>query len=83
MALQPDHVLDACGLHCPLPLLKAKQALSTLEVGALLEVKATDAGSWQDFESFAAQGVHHLEAREEKDGIYHYWLRKGERGSAE
>ena len=57
MAVQPDDVLDACGLPCPLPLLKAKQALSTLDDGALLEVQATDAGSWQDFETFAAQGT--------------------------
>lgn len=76
MALQPDRVLDARGLHCPLPLLKAKQALSALDDGALLEVQATDAGSWQDFEVFAAQGSHRLEAREERDGVYHYWLRK-------
>ncbi|NWO11215.1 sulfurtransferase TusA family protein [Chromohalobacter salexigens] len=81
MALQPDHMLDARGLHCPLPLLKAKQALSTLEVGALLEVQATDVGSWPDFETFASQGPHCLEAREERDGVYFYWLRKGERGS--
>ena len=45
---QPDTVLDACGLHCPLPLLKTKQALAALAAGQLLEVRSTDAGSWRD-----------------------------------
>lgn len=77
MSLQPDQVLDVCGLPCPLPLLKAKQALSRLEVGQLLEVRATDAGSWQDFASYIEQSAHEMPAREERDGVYHYWLRKG------
>lgn len=77
MSLQADDVLDACGLPCPLPLLKAKQALSRLAPGQLLEVRATDAGSWRDFEVFAAQSAHLLEAREERGEVYHYWLRKG------
>ncbi|KPQ26344.1 MAG: putative redox protein, regulator of disulfide bond formation [Halomonas sp. HL-48] len=76
--LQPDTVLDACGLHCPLPLLKAKQALAGLAAGQLLEVRATDAGSWRDIEAFAEQSAHRLEAREQRGDIYHYWLRKAE-----
>lgn len=78
MSLQPDEVLDVCQLPCPLPLLKAKQALSKLSEGQLLEVRATDAGSWRDFEAFAAQGAHVLEARETRGDTYYYWLRKGE-----
>lgn len=82
MAVQPDDVLDARGLPCPLPLLKAKQALSRLAPGQLLEVMATDAGSWQDFETFIEQSVHEMPAREERGDVYHYWIRKGkERGS--
>lgn len=82
MTVQPDDVLDACGLPCPLPLLKAKQALSRLAPGQLLEVMATDAGSWQDFETFIEQSVHEMPAREERGDVYHYWIRKGkERGS--
>ncbi|KJZ16905.1 MULTISPECIES: sulfurtransferase TusA family protein [Halomonas] len=76
MAVQPDDVLDACGLPCPLPLLKAKQALSRLSPGQVLEVRATDAGSWRDFESFAEHSAHVLEGREERDKVYVYWLRK-------
>lgn len=78
MALQPDDLLDACGLPCPLPLLKAKQALSRLLPGQLLEVRATDAGSWADFETFVTHSGHALVAREERDGVYYYWLRKAD-----
>ncbi|WP_168015885.1 sulfurtransferase TusA family protein [Halomonas salinarum] len=78
MTLQPDDVLDARNLPCPLPLLKAKQSLSKLAVGQVLEVIATDAGSWRDFESFIAQSAHEMPARETRGEVYHYWLRKGE-----
>lgn len=78
MAVQPDDVLDACGLPCPLPLLKAKQALARLEAGQVLEIMATDAGSWRDFETFSDHSIHTLVAREERGEVYHYWLRKGE-----
>lgn len=77
MAVQPDDVLDACGLPCPLPLLKAKQALARLEAGQLLEVIATDAGSWRDFETFADQSIHELVECEERGDVFHYWIRKG------
>lgn len=76
MALQPDDVLDARGLHCPLPLLKAKQALARLDEGAVLYVLASDPGSWRDFETFIDQSAHELLAREESDDEYRYWIRK-------
>ncbi|WP_051234290.1 sulfurtransferase TusA family protein [Halomonas halocynthiae] len=75
--MQPDDVLDACGFPCPLPLLKTKQALSRLSSGQLLEVMATDAGAWRDVVSFVELSTHELEAREERDGIYYFWIRKG------
>ncbi|WP_299311507.1 sulfurtransferase TusA family protein [uncultured Halomonas sp.] len=77
MALQPDDRLDVRGLPCPLPLLKAKQALARLATGQLLEVMATDAGSWHDFETFISQSPHEMPAREERGDVYHYWIRKG------
>ena len=47
--------LDTRGLNCPLPILKAKKALSELISGQLLRVVATDAGSVRDFQAFAKQ----------------------------
>ncbi|NDL71064.1 sulfurtransferase TusA family protein [Vreelandella alkaliphila] len=73
---KPDRLLDACGLHCPLPLLKAKQALADLMPGQLLEIRATDAGSWRDMASFTELSDHVLEAREQHDDVYYFWIRK-------
>ena len=50
-----DKELDARGLNCPLPILKAKKALAELQSGQLLRVTATDAGSVRDFQAFAKQ----------------------------
>jgi tRNA 2-thiouridine synthesizing protein A len=69
-------VVDASGLRCPLPLLRAKQALRDLASGDVLRVSATDGGSVRDFNSFAAISGHALEGFCEKDGTYIYLLRK-------
>jgi tRNA 2-thiouridine synthesizing protein A len=50
-----DQELDTRGLNCPLPILKAKKALSTMESGQVLRVTATDSGSVRDFQAFARQ----------------------------
>jgi tRNA 2-thiouridine synthesizing protein A len=50
-----DKEIDTRGLNCPLPILKAKKALGTMESGQLLRVVATDAGSMRDFQAFAKQ----------------------------
>ena len=71
-----DAELDACGLNCPLPLLKAKLELNRLVSGAVLKVSATDAGSQRDFRAFATLAGHALLHEEERDGVYRYWLRK-------
>ena len=74
--LKPDQVLDATGLHCPLPLLKAKQALAGLAPGQLLEVSATDAGSWRDMAAFTELSDHVMEARVQRGDVYVFWIRK-------
>lgn len=68
--------LDTRGLSCPLPLLKAKQALNNMETGQRLRVLSTDQGSWRDFEVFARQSGHRLLEREESEGVYRYLLQK-------
>jgi len=50
-----DKEIDTRGLNCPLPILKAKKALSELESGQVLKVIATDDGSLRDFQAFARQ----------------------------
>ncbi|CAD5108478.1 sulfurtransferase TusA family protein [Zestomonas carbonaria] len=71
-----DAELDASGLKCPLPLLKAKLELNRLSSGAVLKVTATDAGSQRDFRAFASLAGHTLLREECDDGVYRYWLRK-------
>ena len=71
-----DAQLDARGLSCPLPLLKAKLELNRLASGAVLKVEATDAGSQRDFRAFATLAGHSLLREEVDTGVYRYWLRK-------
>ncbi|MES3024904.1 MAG: sulfurtransferase TusA family protein [Pseudomonadota bacterium] len=50
-----DKDLDARGLNCPLPILKAKKALAEMATGEVLRIVATDSGSVRDFQAFAKQ----------------------------
>jgi tRNA 2-thiouridine synthesizing protein A len=71
-----DAQVDAIGLNCPLPLLKAKQGLNKLQAGQILVLTCTDPGSVRDFEVFARQSGHKLLRTEVRDGHYCYWLEK-------
>ena len=55
-----DQTLDAKGLNCPLPILKAKKALTALPPGATLEILATDPGAVKDFAAFSPPTCHAL-----------------------
>ena len=68
--------LDAIGLECPMPLLKAKRALNGMDAGQQLRVLATDQGSMRDFRVFAEQSGNTLLASEETDGVYIHLLQK-------
>ena len=59
-----DQELDARGLNCPLPILKTKKALTSMQSGQVLKVVATDAGSVRDFAAFAKQTGNELLAQE-------------------
>ena len=68
--------VDATGLACPMPLLKAKRALNTMLPGQQLRVLATDQSSVRDFHVFAEQSGHQLLASDEVEGIYTYLIEK-------
>lgn len=74
--LTADLDIDASGLACPLPLLKAKQGLNQLEAGQCLRLTATDPGSVRDFHAFAELSSHELVSFAESDGQFVYVLRK-------
>lgn len=72
-------LVDARLLRCPLPLLKAKQALNRVVVGQAIEVLATDSGSVRDFHEFARLSGHSITSFSDEDGVYRYvMLRKSE-----
>jgi tRNA 2-thiouridine synthesizing protein A len=71
-----DAELDASGLNCPLPILKAKKALVGLRGGQTLRVIATDADSVKDFETFSRQLGHALLEAREENGRFYFLLRK-------
>jgi TusA-related sulfurtransferase len=72
-----DKELDTRGLSCPLPILKAKKALSEMQSGQILKVVATDAGSVRDFIAFAKQtGNELLEQRNEGSDFIHVMRRR-------
>ena len=68
--------LDASGLNCPMPILRAKKALKDLNSGDVLRVIATDPGSVKDFEAFAKQTGNELLESNEEGGSFYYRLRK-------
>jgi tRNA 2-thiouridine synthesizing protein A len=74
ISVQTD--LDARGLNCPLPILKAKKALAELASGQVLRVVATDTGSVRDFQAFAKQTGNALLAHTAMNGEFTFWLRR-------
>ena len=69
--------IDTRGLNCPLPILKAKKALSELQAGEVLKVLATDPGSLRDFQAFARQtGNELVEQATVGEEFVHYLRRR-------
>jgi tRNA 2-thiouridine synthesizing protein A len=71
-----DLELDASGLNCPLPILRAKKSLSGLQAGQVLHIIATDPGSVKDFEAFAKQTGNELMESKEEGGKFHFLIKK-------
>ena len=71
-----DDELDASGLNCPLPILRAKKSLATMESGKVLRIVATDPGSVKDFEAFAKQTGNELIDSGEEGGKFLFRIRK-------
>ncbi len=71
-----DKDLDARGLNCPLPILRARKALNEMQSGQVLRILATDPGSVKDFESFAKQTGTDLVSQSANDKEYTFFLKK-------
>jgi tRNA 2-thiouridine synthesizing protein A len=68
--------LDTKGLNCPLPILKTKKAIKTMDAGAMLEVLSTDPGSVKDFEAFARATGNALVESTEAEGVFRFLIQK-------
>ncbi len=68
--------VDAIGMNCPLPILRTKKALATMQSGQVLKVKATDAGAAHDFPAFAKQTGNELLFSTTEDGILVFFLKR-------
>jgi tRNA 2-thiouridine synthesizing protein A len=71
-----DQYLDAKGLNCPLPILKAKKALQPMTGGQTLEILATDPGSIKDFEAFCRTTGNELVESGNDGKIFKFLIRK-------
>ncbi|MDA0230946.1 MAG: sulfurtransferase TusA family protein [Proteobacteria bacterium] len=71
-----DQTLNAKGLNCPLPVLKAKKALGSIPTGGTLEVLATDPGAVKDFAAFCRQTGNQLLESNEDGGVFSFLIRR-------
>ena len=71
-----DQELDASGLNCPLPILRAKKTLNGMESGKVLHIIATDPRSVKDFEAFCKQTGNVLTESKEEGGKFHFLITK-------
>lgn len=74
--LEADREVDARGLNCPIPILRAKKALNDMASGQTIRVRATDPGSLRDFQAFARQTGNELLEHGEADGAFWFVLRR-------
>ncbi len=72
--LTPDKYLDAKGLNCPLPVLKAKLELNKMQAGEILQVESTDPHSKIDFEAYCARTGHEIIHVTEFNGVIAFFI---------
>lgn len=74
--MQHHKEIDTRGLNCPLPILRAKKALSDVQSGQVLKIVATDPGSVKDFETFSKHTGHQLLSHSEANGEFTFLMKK-------
>jgi len=71
-----DKELDARGLNCPLPILRAKKALNDMKSGEVLKIVSTDPGSVKDFQAFCKQTSNELLSQADIDKEFVFFLKR-------
>jgi tRNA 2-thiouridine synthesizing protein A len=75
-SMEANKEIDTRGLNCPLPILKAKKALSEMQAGEILKVVATDPSSTRDFQAFARQTGNELLEQSRNGADYIHFMRR-------
>ncbi|RSL29267.1 sulfurtransferase TusA family protein [Salibacterium salarium] len=74
--MDSNKVLNAEGLACPMPVVKAKKEIDQLESGQILEVHATDKGAASDIPAWTKSSGHELMQQDEENDILKFWIKK-------
>ncbi|QQE73991.1 sulfurtransferase TusA family protein [Brevibacillus composti] len=72
-----DIVIDAKGLSCPMPIVKAKRGIDSIQTGQIMELQTTDKGSINDFQAWVNQTNHELVDVKEENGVFTFLVKKG------
>lgn len=75
-SITADKEIDTRGLNCPLPILRAKKALSVMTTGQILKIVATDPGSMRDFQAFCKQTGNELLVQQTVDKEFVHFLKR-------
>lgn len=76
MDIKADHIIDAKGLSCPMPIVRTKKKISELQPGEVLEVQATDKGSQADIQAWAKSSGEQYLGTAEENGVLKHYIRK-------
>lgn len=69
--------LDAKGLACPMPIVRTKKEIDSLNAGEVLEVLVTDKGSLKDIPAWAESSGHTIVDQKEENGVLYFYIQKG------
>ena len=76
MPVTPDQTLDCSGMACPMPILKTKKAIDSLQIGQVLKMIATDPGSTADIDAWTKKTGHELVASEQDGGKFIFYIKR-------
>ena len=76
MSITPDQTLDCSGMACPMPILKTKKAVDSLQLGQILKMIATDPGATSDMEAWTKKTGHELVASEQENGKFIFYIKR-------
>jgi TusA-related sulfurtransferase/rhodanese-related sulfurtransferase len=74
--IQADAVVDVTGLTCPMPIIKLKKGMDSLESGQVIELQATDKGVLNDLPAWARNAGHSILKTEQEGSLIKFWVRK-------